>query len=138
MGLGAVPTLHVYRFLFLFLPLFLIPSSGFALNSEGSSLYVLLLTPSLHVQCVWVPDYAGVKLAQLRGFRRDPRRAAGMTLVVTISYPQAMALRTRPRKTVPYANCDMLARLATIERLTNSGQVDGVCVTLTDNKVRAE
>lgn len=32
----------------------------------------------------------------------------------------------------------MLARLAAIERLTNSGQVDGVCATLTDNKVGAE
>lgn len=54
-------------------------------------------------------------------FKRNPQRVAGVTLVVT-SYPQAMALRTRPP----------------IERLTNSGQVDGVCATLTDNKVGAE
>lgn len=40
-------------------------------------------------------------------FKRNPQRVAGVTLVVT-SYPQAMALRTRPRKTVPYANCECL------------------------------
>ncbi|KAI6134571.1 hypothetical protein EDD17DRAFT_111358 [Pisolithus thermaeus] len=64
---------------FLFLPLFLIPSSGFVLNSEGSNLSVLLLTPSLNVQCVWVPDCTGISWPSCARFKRNPLRSVGAT-----------------------------------------------------------